>query len=155
MIATISHQGQTSFNVTPEEAASLGYPADVIAEAVAQGERHAIRMRTRGAITDAAGDIESIVGTVSDATQLLLYGVASLVAKLATAQSLAEMRAAAEPFAELSAAFLGKVEDGSVKLPFFIKGIDSVVADIETRATAVADVMALVAAETASDSAAS
>ena len=67
-------------------------------------------------------------------------------AKLSTAQSIAEVRDAAAPFAALSAGFLQKVNpenptEGEVVLPFMLKGLDQVVADIEMRATAVSDAL--------------
>lgn len=97
---------------------------------------------TRQAIARNAGDELSQMGTLADATHLLLYGVASLVAKLSAAQTLAEVRAAAEPFAAISGAFLTKVDSGEVKLPFMAKDFAVVVADIEQRASAVATVLA-------------
>lgn len=100
-----------------------------------------IKMRIREGIAAQAGDVESLLGTTADGAQLAIYGLASLVAKLATANSLAEVRDAAAPFAALSADFLAKVESGEVKLPFMLKGLDTVVTDIETRATAVSDAL--------------
>lgn len=99
------------------------------------------KVRLRHAIATQAGDEASLLGTTSDAAALAIYGLASLVAKLATANSLAEVRDAAAPFAALSADFLAKVESGEVKLPFMLKGLDTVVTDIETRATAVSDAL--------------
>lgn len=98
-------------------------------------------VRVRQQIAAKAGDEASLLGTTSDAAALAIYGLASLVAKLATANSLAEVREAAEPFAQLSAGFLAKVESGEVVLPFMLKGLDTVVEDIETRATAVSDAL--------------
>ena len=95
----------------------------------------------RSQISSAVGDTESLLGTTADATQLLLYGFTTLSAKLHTAKSRAAVREAAAPFAELSAGFLAKVESGEVKLPFMAKGLESVVIDIEQRATAVAEVL--------------
>ena len=57
------------------------------------------------------------------------------------ANSLAEVREAAAPFNALATDFLAKVSSGEVKLPFQAKGLDSVVEDIEVRATAVTDVL--------------
>lgn len=101
----------------------------------------AAKSETRQKIAARAGDEASLLGTTSDAASLAIYGLASLVAKLATANSLAEVRDAAAPFAALSADFLAKVESGEVKLPFMLKGLETVVADIETRATAVSDAL--------------
>ena len=41
----------------------------------------------------------------------------------------------------ISAAFLARVKSGEVKLPFMLKGLDTVMTDIETRATAVSDAL--------------
>ena len=106
-------------------------------EEIAAAQAEAMRSLVRQGIAKNAGDEASLLGTTSDAASLAIFGLASLVAKLATAQSLAEVREAAAPFAQLSAGFLAKVESGEVQMPFMLKGLDSVVADIETRATAV------------------
>lgn len=112
-------------DLTPEKWAALQ----------SEAARSAVRQRVKAS----AGDVESLLGTTSDAAALAIFGMASLVAKLATANSLADVREAAEPFAELSAGFLAKVESGDVVLPFMLKGIEAVVEDIETRATAVSE----------------
>lgn len=104
---------------------------------MAEAAKSAIRQK----IAAKAGDEASLLGTTSDAAALAIYGLAALVAKLSTANSLAEVRDAAAPFAALSADFLAKVESGEVKLPFMLKGLDTVVTDIETRATAVSDAL--------------
>jgi hypothetical protein len=95
----------------------------------------------RATIAQSAGDAHSLLGTTADATQLLLYVVATLITKHYTANSLAEVREAAAPFNDLLAAFLAKIESGEVKLPFQVKGMEVAVSDIETRATAVAEVL--------------
>ena len=95
----------------------------------------------RQKIQQQAGDNHSLLGTTSDATHLLLYGFTSLIAKLHNANSLADVKEAAAPFAELSADFQARLENGEIKLPFMDKGLDMVVDDIERRATAVADVL--------------
>ncbi|RXJ70657.1 hypothetical protein CS022_22590 [Veronia nyctiphanis] len=95
----------------------------------------------RGRIQANVGDPETLLGTTADAVQLLLFGFTGLIAKLHTANSLAEVREAAAPFSELAEGFQNKVSSGEVKLPFQIKGLSSVVEDIEKRATAVAVVL--------------
>lgn len=95
----------------------------------------------RSGIEKSVGDNASLLGTTSDATHLLLYGFTSLIAKLHNANSLADVKEAAAPFAELSAGFQERLENGEVKLPFMDKGLDVVVGDIERRATVVADVL--------------
>jgi hypothetical protein len=100
-----------------------------------------LKSNVRNAISAQAGDTESLLGTTADATQLLLYGFATLIVKLHTANSLAGVREAAAPFADLSAGFLAKVEAGEARLPFMDKGLETVVSEIEQRATAVAEVL--------------
>ena len=132
-------------NVPADSLLEIGVPEEqaqtMIAEATAQQKQRDQVEHIRSAIQSNAGDTLSLLGTTSDATQLLLYGFTTLIAKLHTANSLAEVREAAAPFAELSAGFLAKVEGGEVKLPFMVKGLDSVVSDIEQRATTVAEVL--------------
>ena len=101
-----------------------------------------LKTLARKEIEQKAGDSASLLGTTSDATQLLLYGFCQLVAALHKADSLADVRKAAKPYSELAASFLGKVEKGEVKLPFMGKGLEKVVSDIEQRATSVAEVLA-------------
>lgn len=113
----------------------IDYSADQVSEAE-------LKNRLRYQISQQAGDTASLLGTTADATQLLLHAVATLVSRLNTAKSLADVRAAAAPFNDLAISFLAKVESGEVKLPFKDKGLDKVVADIEQRATAVAEVLA-------------
>lgn len=106
-------------------------------EEIAAAQKEAMRSMVRQKIARDAGDQQALLGTASDTATLAIYGLAVLVSKLATADSLADVRAAAEPFEALSASFLAKVEGEEVQLPFMQKGIETVVSDIETRATAV------------------
>ncbi len=101
-----------------------------------------IRSSIRKDISAKAGDTQAILGTTADATQLLLYALCTITAKLNKATSLAEVREATAEIEPMATAFLAKVATGKVKLPFMAKGLDSVVNDIETRATAVANVLA-------------
>ena len=121
-------------------------PESTIAGAPSKDEKTTIATREhvkslRQEIEIRAGDNASLLGTTADATQLLLYSFTTLIAKLHTANSLAEVRQAAAPFADLSADFIAKIDAGEVKLPFMNKGLESVVGDIEQRATAVAKVL--------------
>ncbi|MFD2179541.1 hypothetical protein [Veronia pacifica] len=123
---------------TPEFMDEFGEPDIELADHVQQ---IITRKDIRGKISDSVGDPETLLGTTADAVQLLLYGFTGLIAKLHTANSLAEVREAAAPFSELAEGFQNKVSSGEVKLPFQIKGLSSVVEDIEKRATAVAVVL--------------
>jgi hypothetical protein len=99
------------------------------------------RERLREAIVESAGDTASLLGTTADATQLLLKEMAELALKLSTAQSLADVRIAALPFAELTSALIDELADGTVKLPYLTKGVGPVMTEIKTRATAVSNAM--------------
>ncbi len=100
-----------------------------------------IRSSIRQDISAKAGDTQAILGTTADATQLLLYVLCTITTKLNKATSLAEVREATAEIEPMATAFLAKVATGKVKLPFMAKGLASVITDIETRATAVADVL--------------
>lgn len=85
------------------------------------------------------GDVQSFLGTTSDIAHLLFHSFCQLIVALHTAEDMEQVRAAARPFASWAAGFLASVEAGEVKLPFAVKGLDSVIADIGTRATIVTD----------------
>ena len=102
---------------------------------------HITKQQIRNAVHAAAGDPESLIGTTADGVQLLLFAFSQMTVALNNANSVTEVREAAAPFNDLATAFLSKVASGEVKLPFQAKGLESVVADIETRATAVTDVL--------------
>lgn len=99
------------------------------------------RERLREAIVESAGDTASLLGTTADATQLLLKEMAELALALSTAQSLADVRIAALPFAELTSALIDELAEGTVKLPYLTKGVGTVMTEIKTRATAVTNAM--------------
>jgi len=107
--------------------------------------------KIRESIEEAAGDQAAILGTTADATQLLLYVLCTLTTKLSTVNSLAEVREATAEIEPMATAFLAKIESGEVKLPFMQKGLDSVVNDIQTRATAVAGVLGRIAKQNEAD----
>lgn len=140
-MAKIKRNGKTIASVP------VGSVEAVLSEEGGEGltveySQHEQRAIVRANIAAKAGDVSSLLGTTSDAAALAVFGLASLVEKLSEATSLADVRAAAEPFAALSADFLAKVQEGSVKLPFMAKGVDATIADIEARATAVTDALA-------------
>ena len=100
------------------------------------------RARRRTRIANDAGDTLSLLGTTSDGAHLLLIHMARLATALKTAQNLAEVRAAAAPFADLMEAYLAKLDadPATAKLPYAVKpgGEAAALEEIETRATAVA-----------------
>lgn len=131
---TLEWDGQVYSDWNIDDLIAKGVPEAFVTSEIM---RQKFKRKIRGQINQNVGDVETLLGTTSDAAALAVYGLAALVTKLSTATSLAEVRDAAEPFAQLSAGFLAKVESGEVTLPFMQKGIENVVTDIETSATAV------------------
>lgn len=91
-------------------------------------------------------DAESLLGTTADAVQLILYEFGKMAIGISAATTLAEMRAAAEPVKVIMEPFIAKVDADTVLLPYRDKGLDAVMADIETRATVVANLLRAAAA---------
>ena len=85
--------------------------------------------------------LRRLLGTTRDTALLTLVHLATLAKALSEAQSLAEVRAAAAPLATLSATLLADIDAEEVRLPFKLKGEAKVLAEIGTRATAVAAVL--------------
>jgi len=109
------------------------------AELQSDATRSAVRQRIKAS----AGDVESLLGTTADAAALVLYEMAKMAAAISAAGTVAEIKAAAQPFADLTAPFLAGVADGSVKLPVLAKGEAAALAEMQTRATAVAVALSL------------
>lgn len=135
------HNGRRFAGDTPADLAEMGVPQAEIDAAVAALAERAARDQLRAKIGATAGDTASLLGTTADGAQLAVYELGKLATALSTAQSLAEMRAAAAPLAALMADFLGRVERGETNLTALLKGEPVVLADIETRSNAVCAAM--------------
>lgn len=98
------------------------------------------KQKIRAAIYQSAGDLETLVGTLSDAVHLLLTGFIDLVTQLNQATSLAEVRAASEPLQQRFIAIAQKIENKSLQFPFQIKSIEEVIHEIIQRSQAVTEV---------------
>lgn len=133
----ITHDERTSLAVNREEAEALGYPEEVIAAAEAATEKKGETRQIRARIEATAGDTLSLLGTASDGAALTLVGLARLAKGLSEATTMAEVNAAAQPFASLTASFLAAIEDGSLVLPAILKTEEAVLAEVATRAAAV------------------
>ena len=101
----------------------------------------ALKTVMRSKIKEGAGDLQSLVGTSTDAICYLLYELGQLLPALSNAQSLAEVRAAAAPLAATLGAFAQSVDESSIRLPYQNKSTD-VLDDVASRATEVAQVLA-------------
>ena len=128
------------FNQTPEQ--------------VAKAEAEAAQSMVRQTINNQAGDSLSMLGTTADAAAISMLGIAALTVSIAGAGNYTDFKKAflgalgklddKQDMVTISAAFLQRIENGDVIIPAMAKGIDKVIADIETRSTAVS--MALIAA---------
>lgn len=95
----------------------------------------------REAIADVAGDQQSLLGTTSDAIGLLFFEVAKLAIALKDQNSLAAIRDAATPLADMMAPVIARVEAGDTLLTHLVKGEANVIEEMEQRATQVATVL--------------
>jgi hypothetical protein len=91
----------------------------------------------------AAGDAETRLGVVADAAGMALVELARLSQGLAAATTLAEVRAAAQPLADLTSSYIAQIDAGTLRLPHAAKGSQTEVLDaIGASATAVHDALA-------------
>ena len=148
--AIVSLNNQVVFdaqgNISTLDGSSLPTEVEIAAEIKrleAEAHNNRIKKQTRSTIQETAGDSLSLLGTTSDSTHLLFYLVSLLIYGFRNANSLDELRAVAEPFADIAEDFLAKVESGETKLPFIKKGLRKVVDDMATRATAVTEALEL------------
>ena len=101
----------------------------------------------RSKIQTEAGDLASLVGTVSDGSGLLLEQVARGFVGLAAASSLADVRAAVADAAALLQPLLDQIDAGAVVLPHHVKGAETVLGDVAARSTTVSNVLIAAAGE--------
>jgi len=98
------------------------------------------RGHVRNVIQETAGDIPSLLGTIADVAQLLLVAHCHVIDGISKATTIAEIKAVANtsPLAADAVVLLADIAAGTVKMPYLLKGEPAVIADIKTRATAVA-----------------
>lgn len=114
-----------------------------------------VRDKVRRDIATGAGDTLSMLGTTSDAAAIATLGIAALTVAVASSSDYAKFKTAFmgalqklagdHDMVEISGSFLAKIEAGEVIIPAMAKGMGEVIADIETRSTAVSQ--ALIAAK--------
>ncbi|MEM1077461.1 MAG: hypothetical protein AAGI09_02940 [Pseudomonadota bacterium] len=127
--------GKTLVNASPEDATARGIAATTVAEAETAAAAMARKGQLRGQIHMQAGDQLSLIGANADASALLMVEMAKLARALSTATSVAEVNAAAQPFADLTQSFFADVEAGALNLPYLVKGdAPAALLDIQTRA---------------------
>jgi hypothetical protein len=138
---TIVDGDRTILDITRAEAVEMGLDEALIVLAETQMEAATTKAETRARIAHAAGDTQSLLGTTTDALQMLLVHVANMTVAIAAAKDIVAIKAAAQPLADLTAPLLKQIAIGDVRMPFVAKGEVSVLADSAAQATAVADAL--------------
>ncbi|MCF6435206.1 hypothetical protein [Pseudoalteromonas sp. MMG022] len=95
----------------------------------------------RGKIDQQVADSDSVLGTTSDTTHILLNELSGFINKLSQAQSLAEMRASTESLKAAIGSIEQQVTDGSLEFPYQVKGQAQVVDEICARAQGVSQIL--------------
>ncbi|ESP95474.1 MULTISPECIES: hypothetical protein [Pseudoalteromonas] len=95
--------------------------------------------RTR--IHYAVADADSLIGTTSDTTHVLLIEFAKLTKAIAAAATLDEVKSAAQQSATMFAPLLDKQATNQLTFPYQHKGVNNVLGEIEARAQGVADII--------------
>lgn len=96
----------------------------------------------RGQITQQVGDSESLLGTTSDTTHLLLVELSKLVSAIASANSLDDIKPTAQNCADLIGTISEQVDSGDLYFPYQQKGTEVVLSDIQSRAKGVSEILA-------------
>ncbi|MBC6416609.1 MAG: hypothetical protein GDA47_02135 [Rhodospirillales bacterium] len=136
----IEHQGYVIYSGPAADIGDLDIPADATVEYTASE----IRATLRAEIARNAGDSLSLLGTARDTALMTMIHLARLATALKAASNLREVNKAAAAFADLTAAYLAKIDakPPTAALPYAQKGEAAVLTEIETRATAVAAALA-------------
>lgn len=136
--------GVSASVIASEVAAEMGVP---VAELTLELSPSEVKAHVRREIEAAAGDLPSLVGTVSDGSGLLLEMHALLVAALSGVYSFAELRAVADEQSAKLQPLLDQIAAGEVVLPHHVKGAENVLADVAARSTTVSNVLIAAAGE--------
>ncbi|MBE0347042.1 hypothetical protein [Pseudoalteromonas peptidolytica] len=95
----------------------------------------------RGQIAREVADADSIVGTTSDTSHLLLVELITLIDGLSKATTLAEMRAVASQGQTRLGTLANKVLNREIQFPYQGKNIERVYQEIAARATGVTTIL--------------
>lgn len=138
MIISLTHEGRSFPSISVEEARAAGIPEATIEAGIQSAEATERRATIRSALRAGPGDTASLLGTTSDGSSLLLVEIGRMARALSQATTLAEMRDAATPFAELIGPFLDDIDSGEISLPYLAKGTaEDVLRETGERGTAV------------------
>ena len=88
-----------------------------------------------------SGDTDSLLGTTTDNTHLLLVEFSKLVIALDSVSSIEDIKSAAESFKNDAKDILSKIEEGSCIFPYLQKGKNQVLSEIYFRASEVSNAL--------------
>lgn len=124
----------TDINVQIENQTPIDYSNDQISPAQ-------VKFDQRQSINSAAGDRDSIQGSIADASQITMLALGQLLLQLKAGKSIDDIIASDSAFAACIE-FANADEDGSMKVPFKQKPAGEAMADIVKRTHAVAELYA-------------
>ncbi|WP_052262151.1 hypothetical protein [Pseudoalteromonas luteoviolacea] len=99
------------------------------------------RINVRHKISNRIADTDSMLGSTSDISHILLHELSIFINKLSTANSLADMRASTESLKNAIGAIEGKVASGEVELPYQVKGQKAALEEAVVRAHGVSSLL--------------
>ena len=138
---TIYFGGKLISNISADEARSQNLPQSVIDAAVDESNAAQAKHQKRQKVARNVGDILSLHGTTSDATQYIIKAHFELLTALATVKTLEDVRAATLPHLTQAQDFLAKIESREVVLTSDAKGEEVVLEEIAVRATGVSNIV--------------
>ncbi|WP_125720064.1 hypothetical protein [Pseudoalteromonas rubra] len=99
------------------------------------------RLQIRSELEKQVADTQSLLGTTSDTTHLLLNELSGFVNKLSEADSLADVKASVTSLKDTIGDIEAKVATGELTFPYQSKGLDTVKQEIIDRANGVNDLL--------------
>ncbi|NRA19252.1 MAG: hypothetical protein HRU05_02090 [Oceanospirillaceae bacterium] len=125
--------------LTPAELTAVAKKVTALEQ---QALADAQKQRLRSDIAQVVGDSDTLLGTTADATQLLLYSVSKILIALEKAELPPATHKEIASLQVMATSFLSKLDKGDIALTFQVKGIEKVIKDIESSATAVTKLIA-------------
>lgn len=157
MLLSFSHEGKTYTNFSSKEALDAGVPKAIVDEQVAGLAAQSARAGVRSIISKNVGDTASLLGTVSDATGILVAMALADVVALHGSTTFAQYKAAKEgvftalageaDIAEIASQALAKIQSGDVVLTAHVKGLENVITESLTRSNDVSTILVEAAGE--------
>jgi len=148
---SLKHNGRHYTNCNVEELLEAGVPQEAIDAELATLTKAHERHQLRRTIATQVGDAESLLGTVSDASGILVAMAFADIVALSTNTSFADYKkakldvyktlAGGADIATLAGQALASIQSGEVKLTASLKGLENVIAEVLARSTGVATII--------------